>query len=429
VLDLRIDAAAAAVDGDVRPASVGVRDGVIVSLAPSEPAAEVVALGPDEVLLPGLVDTHVHIDEPGHSDLEGFASASRAAAAGGVTTLVDMPLDSSPVTTSVAALAAKHAAARASATVHVGFWGGLVPGNLAELPALADAGVRGFKCFLSGSGNPEFPPVSFHELLAGLTACAQLSLPLLVHAEHDDLMTAPSGPVYRTFLASRPDASEVAAVRAVVEAVRRTGGHAHIVHVSTAQCLPLIAAAKAEGLPVTAETCPHYLALAAEDVPDGATEFACWPPVRPAANADELWAALSDGTIDMIVSDHSPAPAAAKLTGDFGTARGGISSLQLGLCAVWTAGAPRGLPLAEIAGWMSAAPAALAGYGDRGRIAIGLRGDLTSFDTSAVWRVDPHRLRHRQPVTAYAGRTLTGRVGRTWLAGRELALNEAAVHG
>jgi allantoinase len=429
VLDLRIDAAAAVVDGDVRPAAVGVRDGVIVSLAPSEPAAEVVALGPDEVLLPGLVDTHVHIDEPGHSDLEGFASASRAAAAGGVTTLVDMPLDSSPVTTSVAALAAKQAAARASATVQVDFWGGLVPGNLAELPALADAGVLGFKCFLSGSGNPEFPPVSFHELLAGLAACTQLGLPLLVHAEYDDLMTAPSGPVYRDFLASRPDAAEVAAVRAVVEAVRRTGGRAHIVHVSSAQCLPVIAAAKAEGLPVTAETCPHYLALAAEDVPDGATEFACLPPVRAAANADELWAALSAGTIDMIVSDHSPAPAAAKLTGDFGTVWGGISSLQLGLCAAWTAGAPRGIPLAKIAGWMSAAPAALAGYGDRGRIAIGLRGDLTSFDTSAVWRVDPRRLWHRQPVTAYAGRSLTGRVGRTWLAGRELSVNEAAVHG
>ena len=180
MLDLRIDAAAAAVDGDVRPAAVGVRAGVIVSLAPAEPAAEVVALGPDEVLLPGLVDTHVHIDEPGPSDLEGFASASRAGAAGGVTTLVDMPLDSSPVTTSVAALAAKQAAARASATVPVGFWGGLVPGNLAELPALADAGVLGFKCFLSGSGNPEFPPVSFHELLAGLAACA---LPLQVQRE------------------------------------------------------------------------------------------------------------------------------------------------------------------------------------------------------------------------------------------------------
>lgn len=321
MLDLRVDAAAAVVDGAVRPASIGVLSGRIVTLAPDAPSHRVVTYGPDLLVLPGLVDTHVHVNEPGHTEWEGFVHAGRAAAAGGVTTLVDMPLDSSPVTTTVAALAAKRSAAEV-AGVEVGFWGGLVPGNLGSLRGLAAAGVLGFKTFLADSGNPEFPPVSAAELEAGMAVAADVGLPVLVHAESGALLTAAAGPGYAGFLASRPDAAEADAVRTVVEAVRRTGARAHIVHVSSAAVLPLLREAKLAGLPVTAETCPHYLVLSAEEIPDGATEFACCPPVRSAANAEALWDALADGTLDMVVSDHSPAPAADKLTGDFGTAWG-----------------------------------------------------------------------------------------------------------
>ncbi|MDX6315570.1 MAG: allantoinase, partial [Streptomyces sp.] len=348
-----------------------------------------------------------------------------AAAAGGITTLVDMPLDSVPVTVDPAALAAKRAAATGQCFVDVGFWGGVVPGGTAHLPALREAGVLGFKCFLSDSGSPDFPPLSRRQLLETLRVLRELDAVLLVHAESErELSAAPParGRRYADFLASRPPQAELAAVAAVLDAARATGARVHIVHLSTARALPLIAAARREGVAVTAETCPHYLTLAAELVPDGATEYACCPPVREAANQDGLWAGLADGTLDLVVSDHSPCAAELKHldTGDFGAAWGGISSLQLALPLVWTQARRRGFRLPDVATWMASRPARLAGLPAKGRIAPGYDADLCAFAPDDTFTVRPETLHHRQPVTPYTGRTLHGVVRQTWLRGREV---------
>jgi allantoinase len=424
-VDLRIEAARAVIGPQVRPATIGVRNGCIVLIADHGvrlPASRTVELGDDVVLLPGLVDSHLHVNEPGHADWEGFDSATRSAAAGGITSVVDMPLDSIPVTTDVAALQLKREAARDRCHVDVGFWAGLVPGNVAELHRLSGAGALGFKCFLADSGTPQFPPVDASGLHAGMVEVARLGLPLLVHAESQgELAAAPraGGRRYADFLASRPACAEESAVATVIDGVRRTGARAHIVHVSSATTLPLLAAARAEGLPVTAETCPHYLVLHAEDVADGATEFACCPPIRDAANAEALWGALADGTLDMIVSDHSPCASELKHrdSGDFGRAWGGISSVQLGLSLIWTHARSRGFGLPDISRWMAEQPAGLAGLAAKGRIAVGAAADFCVFDPQAQSVVDPARLNHRQPVTPYAGQTLTGVVRQTWLGG------------
>jgi allantoinase len=427
-VDLLIRARRTVTDAGEAPASVAVRAGRILRVGGfDEPwtAAEVVELGEDEVLLPGLVDSHVHVNEPGHATWEGFASATRAAAAGGITTLVDMPLDSVPVTVDPAALAAKRSAAADRCFVDVGFWGGVVPGGLGRLPALREAGVLGFKCFLADSGSPDFPPLTPRQLLGALRVLRELDAVLLVHAESErELAAAPParGRRYADFLASRPPRAELAAVAAVLDAARATGARVHIVHLSTAEALPLIAAARREGVRVTAETCPHYLTLAAESVPDGATEYACCPPVREAANQDGLWAGLADGTLDLVVSDHSPCAAELKHpdTGDFGTAWGGISSLQLSLPLVWTQARRRGFRLSDVARWMARGPARLAGLPAKGGIAPGYDADLCVFAPDDTFTVRPEALHHRQPVTPYAGRTLHGVVRRTWLRGREV---------
>lgn len=410
------------VDGRLQPAAVGVSAGRIAVIGPLDadfPAAQEVRIPEAAVLLPGFVDTHVHINEPG-SDWEGFDTATAAAAAGGITTLVDMPLDSDPVTTSVPALIAKEAAAEGNCHVDVGYWGGVVPDNLDQLAPLAAAGVRGFKCFLADSGNPNFPHLTPAQLRAAMGRIAELDSLLLVHAESHAVIDAsprPAGRAYRSFLAARPDAAEVAAVALVVDAARTTGARVHVVHVSSAQVLPLLAAAKAEGLPITAETCPHYLTFGAEDVPDGGTEFAACPPIRAAANREQLWAALADGTLDLVVSDHSPCAPHHKAGGDFGRAFGGVSSLQLGPRAVWTQAAARGFGVTELSRWMSERPAALAGYPDRGRIAAGMRADLCAFDPDAEETVNAATLRHRHPVSPYDGVRLRGSVVQTWVAG------------
>ncbi len=347
----------------------------------------------------------------------GFASATRAAAAGGVTTLIDMPLNSVPPTVTVAALRTKQAAAAGRIAVDVGFWGGAVPDNAGALADLYAAGVFGFKCFLIDSGVPEFPPLDDAGLDLALRTVPAL---FLVHAE-DPGGIGPAAPSrrYEDFLASRPDAAEVRAIERVLAAARATGARVHILHLSSARALPVLAAARADGVAVTVETCPHYLTLAAEAVPDGATAAKCCPPIRDRANREALWRGLADGVIDIVVSDHSPCPAELKRpdTGDFAAAWGGIASLQLGLPLVWTAARARGFALADVLRWMAARPAELAGVAGKGRIAPGYDADLVAFAPDEEFTVDPAALHHRHPVTPYAGQRLTGVVRRTWLRG------------
>jgi allantoinase len=395
------------------------------------PGVPVHRLAGDEVLLPGLVDTHVHVNEPGRTHWEGFATATRAAAAGGVTTIVDMPLNSLPPATDVAALEMKRAAADGQCWVDVAFWGGAVPANEPDRDGLHRAGVRGFKCFLADSGVPEFPPLDRAGLRRAAAQIAELGSCLLVHAEDPACLgevSGPGGADYAAFLRSRPPEAETSAIEAVIDAARQTGVRAHILHVSSADAIGLLAAARAEGLAITSETCPHYLALAAEDVPAGATEFKCCPPVRERANSRRLWAGLQAGVIDCVVSDHSPCPPELKLpgTGDFAKAWGGIASLQLSLPVVWSYGRERGFGLADLARYMAAGPAQLAGLAGKGRIAVGSDADLVAFAPDASFVVEPGMLAHRHKVTPYAGRLLTGVVRRTWLRGREIFGTEMA---
>jgi len=405
--------AAVVVDGE-RISAVLLRDAAV-----DPPADRELVLGADEVLLPGLVDTHVHVNEPGRTEWEGFASATRAAAAGGVTTLIDMPLNSLPPTVDAAALAVKRKAADGQCSVDVGFWGGAVPGNLADLAPLHEAGVFGFKCFLLPSGVDEFPPLDRAGLAAALAEVAAMGALMIVHAEDPGLVTDAHGRRYADFLASRPRAAEDTAIAGLLELAEQTGARVHVLHLSSADALPMIARAKAAGLPITAETCPHYLALTAEEVPDGDTRFKCCPPVREEGNRDALWQGLADGTIDAVVSDHSPSTADLKRldSGDFGEAWGGIASLQLGLPVVWTEARRRGHELADVLTWMSARTATLAGLHGKGRIAAGADADLVVFAPDESFTVDVDRLHHRNPITPYAGRTLTGVVRSTWLRG------------
>jgi allantoinase len=406
-----------------RPAAVAVSGPVIAAIADyAEPldGASDVDLG-DLALLPGLVDTHVHVNEPGRTDWEGFATATRAAAAGGVTTICDMPLNSLPPTVSVAALAGKRAAAAGKCWVDVAFWGGAVPGNDGALQPLHRAGVTGFKCFLIDSGVPEFPPLQPAELRSVLRSLAAMDALLIVHAEDAaEIKESPSGRDYGSFVASRPPVAERRAIEKVIGAAAATGARAHIVHLSAAECVAMIAGAKAAGIRLTAETCPHYLYFAAEQVPDGATEFKCCPPIRDAANREALWRGLEAGVIDCVVSDHSPCPPELKTPGDFGAAWGGIASLQLGLSVVWTVARRRGRTLDEVVRWMATGPARLAGLSAKGSLAVRCDADLVAFDPDESYVVEADRLLHRHPVTPYLGRTLTGRVRQTWLRGRAL---------
>ncbi|MGB0102083.1 MAG: allantoinase AllB [Nocardioides sp.] len=430
--EVLLRAARAVVDGRETPVAVRVRDGVVVGLEPRDaPAhgAEVVELASDEVLLPGLVDTHVHVNEPGRTEWEGFASATRAAAAGGVTTIVDMPLNSIPPTVTVAALEQKRAVARDQVWVDTGFWGGAVPGNLADLGPLHDAGVFGFKCFLLDSGVEEFPELSPSELVDAMTETARLGALLIVHAEDADaLETCAHGPTYAGFLASRPDAAEERAIGLVLDTAASTRGRAHIVHLSAAGAVAGLRAARTAGTDVSVETCPHYLHFDAAEIPDGATDLKCCPPIRDAANREALWTALEEGDIDFVVSDHSPCTSELKRreTGDFAAAWGGIASLQLGLSVVWTTARERGLGLADVVGWMSTAPARRVGLAGKGAIAIGADADLCVFAPDEAFVVDVARLHHKNPVSAYAGRTLTGTVRQTWLRGVPIDLDAPA---
>ncbi len=408
---------------------VGIRDGVLAAVEvdgtdPPE-GATFIGLDDDEVLLPGLVDTHVHVNEPGRTEWEGFASATHAAAAGGVTTVVDMPLNSIPPTLDVRALLAKQACATGAVHVDTGFWGGAVPGNVEDLAGLHAAGVLGFKCFLVPSGVDEFPALGGDRLEAAMAEIARLGALLVVHAEDEGVLgaaPAASGRAYAGYLASRPADSEAVAVARIVDLAARTGTRTHVVHVSSGDAADLIGAARQRGVQISGETCPHYLTIAAEDVPDGATAFKCCPPIRERTEQDRLWAALASGDLTSVVSDHSPCLPALKRPdeGDFGAAWGGIASVQLGLPVVWTAARARGVDLVSLAGWMATAPADLVGLGRKGRIELGADADLVAFAPDETWTVDPSALHHRHPVTPYAGRELTGVVRRSWLRGAQI---------
>lgn len=411
------------VDGTFRPATVVFDGETIAAVVPEPPPdCDVTVLADDEVLLPALVDTHVHVNEPGRVEWEGFETATRAAAAGGISTVVDMPLNSIPVTTTLAAFEAKVAAAAGKLHVDVGLWGGVVPGNTAELAPMVAAGAFGFKCFTCPSGIDEFPPVTEDDMRAAMRVLEPLGVPLLVHAEleleGENPYETSSPREYLRYLHARPRAWEDAAIARTIRLVRETGCRAHIVHLSSASALPMIKAAKAEGLPLTVETCPHYLVLSAEEVPDGATEYKCAPPIREADNREMLWRGLREGVIDFVLSDHSPCTPQLKLPerGDFLDAWGGIASLQLGLPNIWTAARQRGFALTDVIRWMSAGPAAFLGL-DR-RIAPGLRADLVAFAPEGDVTVTAEALLHRHKLTPYLGRTVSGAVRGTWLRGQ-----------
>jgi len=416
-----------ALEGGLEPATVLFEAGRIVAIAPYDTPAKAVDLG-DRVLFPGLVDTHVHCNEPGRTEWEGFATATRAAAAGGITTLVDMPLNSTPTTITPEAVRAKARASQGQLSIDVGFWGGLVPDSATPegLRALAAAGVRGFKAFLVDSGIEDFPPVGERHLRRVLPTLGALGLPLLVHAELPGPIEAAAKETggdpraYATYLAGRPDAAEVEAVTLLLKLCRAHPFPLHIVHVASAAVLPLLRAARREGLPVTAESCPHYLTFEDTRIPPGATPFKCAPPIRDGATREALWNALRDGSLDLVATDHSPAPPARKEleSGDFLRAWGGIASLQLLLPAVWTEAHRRGFAIPDLLPWLCHNPARLAGLGARkGGLEVGYDADLVAWDPDGTFTVDPVRLEHRHPITPYAGRRLRGTVHATWLRG------------
>ena len=434
----------------------GERDAVVV--IDGERIVEVV--GPDDVgpgipvedlgevaLLPGLVDVHTHLNEPGRTEWEGFWTGTRAAAAGGFTTVVDMPLNCLPETTNVSALREKREAARGQAWVDYALWGGAVNGNQGDLQGLADAGVPGFKCFLIYPGCDGFTEIDAANLELAVPHVARLGRPLLVHAELAAPIDAAFARLeregadwrrYATYLASRPDEAELQAIAMLLELCRKYRFRLHIVHLSTAQALPMLAAAKREGLPVSVETCPHYLHFTAEGIPDGGTMFKCAPPIRSAANREALWGGLVDGTIDMIATDHSPCPPHMKRMesagigsemGRFDEAWGGIASLSTALLAVWTECVERGLGLERLVRWMSGAPAWLAGIDDRvGAIAAGRHANLLAFDTKKGTLIAPEGLFQRHLVSPYTGETLRGRVCSVWVRG-ERVFHEGSFSG
>jgi len=383
-------------------------------------------------LLPGLVDAHTHINEPGRTEWEGFTTATRAAAAGGFTTLVDMPLNSLPETTNVAALETKRAAAQGKCLVDYALWGGCVDGNQADLEPLARAGVPGYKSFLIYPGCDGFTSIDRANLERALPHIAKTGLPLLVHAELAAPIDAAVAQLnasqadwrsYATYLASRPDAAELQAIALLIDLCRQYRFRLHIVHLSTAQALPMLAAARAEGLPITVETCPHYLHLTAEQIPHGGTQFKCAPPIRSAANRELLWQALQDGLIDLIATDHSPCPPHMKglEAGRFDLAWGGIASLSTALPVLWTDAQARGIPLTQLAQWTSAAPAKLAGLSAQiGSIEPGKHANLVAFDPEASFTVTPEVLHYRHKISLYLDETLRGVVRATWLRGERV---------
>ncbi len=406
----------------MRAASIHIKDGRIERIASYDAPADHDA--GDSIVMPGVIDTHVHVNEPGRTEWEGFDSITKAAAAGGVTTILDMPLNSIPATTTVDALDAKREVARNKSHVNVEFIGGVVPGNADEIIPLAKAGVRAFKCFLTPSGVPEFENVTERDLREAFPLLAQTGLPLMVHAEDPTCLVAhPSASRrYSDYLASRPVEAEHRAIELLVRLMEEVPTRVHIVHLSSASSLEIIRDAKRRGLPLTVETCPHYLTFAAEDIPDGATQYKCAPPIRSGSERDALWDGLIAGDIDLIASDHSPCPPAMKESnGDFFGCWGGIASLQVTLSAVWTGARKRGIEPERIADWMCTATSRLAGLEKKkGQIAEGFDADIAIWNPDASFVVDPHSLFHRHALTPYAGRELYGVIESTYVAGEKI---------
>jgi len=410
---MRIRSTRVVTPSDIVPATIHLEGNRIAAVEQYGPAD--VDYG-DDAIMPGLVDSHVHVNEPGRTEWEGFETATRAAAAGGITTIVDMPLNSLPPVTTLAALEEKKRVARGG--VNIEFWGGVIPGNTHELRPMLEAGARGFKCFLVHSGVDEFPNVNERELFEAARELAPTGAPLLVHAEHPAHIHEPEGDrsEYASYLASRPNAAEDAAIELLLRVCRETGARIHVVHLSSASALAIFQRARAEGLPLQCETTPHYLHFEAESVPRGRTEFKCAPPIREHENREELWRGLAAGLIDVVVSDHSPCTPELK-RGDFAAAWGGIASLQFVLPIVWTNAQPRGFTLHDVARWCSAAPARLAGLSKKGAIVPGNDADLTVWSPEESFTVTPELIRHRHKVTPYLGAELRGVVQATWVRG------------
>lgn len=386
----------------------------------------------DQFILPGLIDTHVHINEPGRTDWEGFETATHAAAIGGITSLVDMPLNCLPVTTSATALQTKMALVKNKLTIDCGFWGGVVPGNTHELEPMMKAGALGFKAFLIDSGIPEFPAVTEKDLRQAMPILAAANKPLLVHAElSDDPPKTFSGSRYSDFLASRPKDWENKAIQLMIRLARETKCQVHIVHLSSAEALKDIERAKMDGVKITAETCPHYLCLSSEQIPDGDARFKCAPPIREKENQDRLWQGLKSGIIDFIVSDHSPcAPALKKLPQkDLATAWGGISSLSFALPLLWREMTNRGFQAPDLSRWLSAGPAALMRWSNQGGLRKGHRADLCIFDAHIDWTATPQDIAYKHPLSPYLGRSMRGRVSKTILRGSPVQSHQRLLDG
>ncbi len=416
----------------LRPAALHIRNRIIEALRAYEdvPGGCPVEDAGESIVLPGLVDTHVHINEPGRTEWEGFETATRAAVAGGITTLIEMPLNSIPATTTVEAFAAKVAAAEGKCYADVGFWGGVVRGNTPELRGLFEAGIFGFKCFLVPSGVEEFPSVTEADLRSALPELARLGAVLLVHAELPGPIEKASATAaqanasrYLTWLGARPREAETEAIAWLIGLSAEFGVRIHVVHLSSSDALLLLRWAKSDGLQITVETCPHYLYFAAEDVPDGATQFKCAPPIREQENRQRLWAALGEGLIDLVVTDHSPCPPEMKCgdSGDFLRAWGGIASLELSLPVMWTAAQERGHTIEDLARWMCQMPARLAGLDrNKGTLAAGYDADMIFWNPEAGFSVVAENLHQRHKLTPYAGRSLHGVVEKTFLGGRKI---------
>lgn len=426
VVDLIIRGPKVVLPDTIAPRSIHVRDGKIVAVTDyDQVASDCEVIDVDSVIMPGLVDTHVHVNSPGRTEWEGFQTATTAAAAGGVTTLIDMPLNSIPPTTTLAGFNTKLETARNNCFIDVGFWGGVVPGNTGELARMFEAGVVGFKCFLVPSGVDEFPHVTEEHLREAMPELTRLGALLIVHAEVPGPIKSPDfvANSYRTFLDSRPRAAENEAIELMIRLSREFNTRVHIVHLSSADAVPVLREAQAEGVKITAETCPHYLHFTAEEIVDGATEFKCCPPIRERDNRERLWEGVADGTIDFIVSDHSPCPGEMKLreSGDFMKAWGGIASLQLRLPVVWTEARRRGFSLLDVTRWLCANPAGQVSLQSRkGAIAVGNDADIVIWDPNQEFPVDAHALHHRHKITPYDGETLSGVVQKTFLRGRKV---------
>jgi len=433
--DLALKSTAVVTPNGPRPALLVLENGRIADVLPPDAAVNVPVLDlGDAAILPGVIDPHVHLNEPGRTDWEGFDTGTRAALAGGLTTLVDMPLNSAPVTTSVANLRLKQAATQGQLHTNVGFWGGIVPGNATEVEPLIAAGVLGFKAFLTHSGIDDFPNATEDDLRRVMPLLASQGLPLLVHCElsqeNDDWKKGDTRS-YPNYLASRPKSWEDEAIKLMIRLCAEYCCPVHIVHLSSANSLPAIAEAKAQGLPLTVETGQHYLFFNAEDIADGQTQFKCAPPIREWANNEQLWQALQSGLIDFVATDHSPAPPDLKqlASGDFATAWGGIASLQLALPVLWTAARERGATLADIARWLSTNPARLIGLAHRkGQIANGYDADLLVLAADQVFTVTEALLHHRHKVSPYLGRELAGVVTHTFLAGEAVFRHPDFLH-